>query len=1319
MNKRTLNIMIIAAVVFALLFFLLRGPYLSNSIKRVIVPVLENTTRERVLIDKAVINLFPFYIQAKGLKVFDKDGNRLLWVTKTRVYLDLFSLLVKDIRIRKLTVSEPDINADEEDLKRIWGNLRGGAGGGEQKHGISINNVELTDGIFQLKNARGDTVSGSGFFFELTTKNDVTAQVIVKEASVKTVDQPRIKGSFRGRFSSRDDRIRIAELNVIASKNSIAGKGEIVMDGEGGIKEGTFTGSTKLHDEVFRRIFGLKTDKEGVLSFNGTVRMSVDSETKKPLFALDLRTDSEFYLETLMELVHADNGVSGKLSVKGKIQGTFPDLMGSGTARLEKAELGHLSLDSVEGKVEYANRVFTLNDFVAETYDGKMNGKASLALAHGDYTVDAGIEHVSSPEFFRFIGWEPPFPDGEVAGHFLLTHVHDRDIEVTADASYRNTSEKSGNIVDRMSEMKASLHLKDGVLDLSRAVLSTQDSRLLIGGTIDLKRSTVGLSLDFDTQDMSDLAAPYYGRLSFPARFTGTMKGPLHDPEIAGKIEGGPGSIHGLGFSNASADLSYRIKSLTVSRLNITEGKATYDAEGVIEFRGAEGLFSFSGPFYRGKGTVREAALGPFIKALYGDIPADAEISGAVTFEGNPEKFISKGDLVAHDAVIYGQKIESAAVKAEIRPDHLEFTSVSLQRGESKVDGSGKVFFDNRFSLSLSSSKMRLSDIDLFHGLPFGGNFTLDIDGAGTFSKPEIKFSVLMTDSMFRKVKTGKGEIRGSLKGKELTAEGTLMNGLIKAVAKASLSGNNPWNVDADIRKGSYEFLVSDLFRDPQEDLDLSLSGKTVIRGEGKNVHMISRFDYVSCSLYGYNLRNDEDVVIGLEDREFTIQSFSLSGDNANITAGGSLRPNDRFDVRFKGGIKAGPLKTLSTKIASLRGEGEFTAAITGPWDLPDVTGEIAVRDTVLSMTEYPYKVGPLNGTIFLKKDRFTFDSVRTNFGGGSIDVSGVGYLRGLELKRISISTAFEGISIRPMEKVSALVDGRLMYERSEKGSTLSGNVDIKKARYEKDVEWNKWLINLREMNTEAVRYPAFLKDTYLTINISGDENIVIDNNLAKTPVKISVTLTGTAGRFGLVGKAEASEGTVYFRGNDFKILEGSNVDFVDSSKVTPLFHIRAETYTGEYYIQMNLNGTIDKFTLSLFSDPPLTEMEILNLLTFGQTMKDSRGIESGIAASEAASVLTGGLQDIMQEDVKNITGFERFRIEPYTTSTGAVNPKVTIGKRLFEDKLFVIYSTSVGTTEENIIKLEYKLDRNISLIGSKDELNSIGGDIKFRFEFK
>jgi hypothetical protein len=57
--------------------------------------------------------------------------------------------------------------------------------------------------------------------------------------------------------------------------------------------------------------------------------------------------------------------------------------------------------------------------------------------------------------------------------------------------------------------------------------------------------------------------------------------------------------------------------------------------------------------------------------------------------------------------------------------------------------------------------------------------------------------------------------------------------------------------------------------------------------------------------------------------------------------------------------------------------------------------------------------------------------------------------------------------------------------------------------------------------------------------------------------------------------------------------------------------------------------------------------------------------------------------------------------------------------KLLVGDRLFVTYTTLLGSTEEQIINLEYLLSKNVSLIGMRDERGSMGGDVKFRFEFK
>jgi len=1307
-------------LLIAVLFFLLRGPYLSNSIKRVIVPALEAATKEKVIIDNAVINLFPFYIQVKGLKMFDKEGNKLLWVTKARAYIDVTSILSREFVIRKLTIKEPDVVVDKSYLERIIEDMKETVSGeGDIKHQISFRNIEVTGGKFELRNFNGVTFLGDGLFFGMTVKNNVTVQLKLMKATIRTSDQNFLESGLDMRMKITDTGIEVAEININSSRSGLHGKGELHFTSDGNLRDGSFTGKAKIYDDIIHDLYGVNAKNEDVLSFDGSVNMRMKNGLKQPQFTVELKTDSRFQLETLMEILNVKENISGKLALRGNITGTFPELTGNGTVRLEDANLSTFRIDDASGSVIYKDNKFSLKKFKALTYDGEIKGDASLLLPHGDYYVSADASHISSPKFLRFLGWEPPLPTGEINGNFNLRHVHAQDIEVRANINYLNTSGKEGNVTNRLHTAKGNLYLKQGVLTLHNSVLSTVYSDLSLDGSIDLNKKVINLDLNLNSRDLSDLTAPYYTKLTAQGKFEGTARGTFDDPVISGRVDVGSGSVGGLMISGASADFIYKIGSLSVRTLNIVQGPSSFDASGTIEFENKKDIFHFEEPYYRAAATINNGDLKSIVKAMRSDLPVSGAVSGKLSFEGNTKKYNLDGDLTISDGTAYGQQFEKVDVKTTIGPENITFHSVTAQKGHSTIDAKGVLFFDEKFNFTVDPSKVNLSDINILQQFSVSGKAILSMRGSGTIERPDISFTVDIPESTVKDVRTGKGKMEGTLKDRNLFAKGRFLNGIITADAKAVLSKKILWDADFDLHRGSYDYLMSGIIKNLPKDLELSVEGKIKAKGEGKNVSLQSRFGYLTCNLYGYNLRNNGDIVLTFEDRQFTIKALSLKGDNAELSAKGILKPSEQFDLNMKGNLNLASMNILSDKIASLKGNSDFDIDITGPWDVPDITGEMNVSGALVSLNEYPYKVGPVNGTIYLKKDRFTFDSVRTGFGGGNISLSGVGYLKGLSVQTLYISSTLAGISIRPAEKFSATVDGRLYYERSEKGSKVYGNIDIIRAKYEKNVELNRLLPRYRQTRTDTIRYPEFLKDTEFNVYISGEDNILIDNNIAKTPVRIALTLTGSVTRFGLIGTIEADEGSIYFRSNEFKILEGSNVDFITPNRINPFFHLVAETYVGNYYVKLNLDGTMDKFTLNLFSDPPLSEMEILTLLTIGQSGKETRGLESGIAASEAASALTGGIQDVLQENIKNITGIERFSIEPYTTTTGSVSPKVTIGKRLLKDKLFVTYSTSVGTNEESIIKLEYIIDKNISLVGSKDQIGSVGGDVKFRFEFK
>jgi translocation and assembly module TamB len=1308
----------ITLLIYGIVFFLLRGPYLSNYFKRMFVPIIENVTRERVIIEKAAVNLFPFYLQAKGLKLIDRNGNRLLRITKSRVYIDVLGLFSKEIRIRKFYLNEPRLTANEDDVKRVAEHIEKSlTGQGKKQFNVSLKGIKLVNGEIDYKNRQGTSgISVRGMFFDLVPKwrssraelelNDITAQL---PAGLE------LHGEFATKIKLTDENIEIDRLHVRTPGSELKLNGNVNRTSDWALVGGGLSVNARVDVEEINNALQLIVKRNGLLTVDGSVNLIEKNGSRWPDLKFDMNTDSWFYLESLMEIIHVDKEITGKVSAQGRIAGIYPEINGKGKATLDNAALEGLPLDNVTGDISYEKKKLALHGFTAKTYGGNLQGDAYILLPHGDYRVNADASGVSSPEFLKFIHWEPPIPQGEVGGTFQLDHEHGRWIDILADIKYTNTSERKGNVLERVITISTDLAMKDKVIDLTNTVFKTSSSELYMAGEVDLNTHRLDLDLELESSDISDLTIPYYERFIAPASFTGKASGPTDNVEISGTLESHSGGIHGIPFSNGSADFIYNTKSLSVSSLRIMQEEAVYDVTGSIDFRKADELFSFIDPYYRGKALVKNADIHPFIKASYTMLPISGFTSGMIAFEGDTINYKGEGDLVVKKCDVYDQKLDEVGVRTTFTPEGMKFSSVTAKKGDAQMKAEGRLNFDKHYNLSARLDNTRISDIQLFEWAPFDLLFGADIRGAGLIDDPDFSFEMDVMESTYKKIQAGEGRVTGTLRGRDLEMKGFLKDGLIRADSEVELLEFPIWSMDMKFNKGRYDFMIEDVFEYPSGEIALSLEGDMNMAGRGLDFLLQSEVRSVKLNAFGYDLRNQDNIKWEYIDEELKIISLSLSDNNAELNASGSVRIDDSYRLSLDGVLNVEPLSSISDNIDSLRGKADFAVDISGPWNAPEFSGVVNIEDITADYADFQYIIGPVNGALFLNKDRITFDSLDTKFAGGTVFISGAGFFKDLDLDRIYVSADVMGVKIRPSEGVSATFDGKLFYGKSSKGSNITGNIDIEKAKYEKRVDWSDWLLGMKEARDGNNVYLEGFDNVALNIRIKGAENIFIQNNIARSPVNMSLNVMGSISKPGIIGRFESDEGAVYFRGNEFRILEGSSIDFIDPEGIVPMFHILADTYRNNYYIRLSLDGTTDNFTLSLFSDPPLPEEDILSLLTFGQLSKEAKGLESGIAASEATSLVTGGIQ----QEVQYITGFERFEIEPHTTTEGSFSPKVTLGKRMLEDRIFVIYSRAIGTAEEQVVKVEYKLDKNLFLVGSRDEVGSTGLDLKYRFEFK
>ena len=196
------------------------------------------------------------------------------------------------------------------------------------------------------------------------------------------------------------------------------------------------------------------------------------------------------------------------------------------------------------------------------------------------------------------------------------------------------------------------------------------------------------------------------------------------------------------------------------------------------------------------------------------------------------------------------------------------------------------------------------------------------------------------------------------------------------------------------------------------------------------------------------------------------------------------------------------------------------------------------------------------------------------------------------------------------------------------------------------------------------------------------------------------VRLRGTAAKPTLLGRADVTEGELYFNGTKFR-LERGEVSFLGPSGIRPSLDLQMTTRVRDYDITVSLTGPPDKLKLQYRSEPPLAEADIVSLLALGRTREESAQQQgNSVLGTEASNaILAGALNAAVSSRVQNLFGGSRIKIDPQglsTVTTPARGPQVTIEQQV-TNNLTVTYSTNVSQATQQIIQMEYNISRNLS----------------------
>jgi translocation and assembly module TamB len=383
------------------------------------------------------------------------------------------------------------------------------------------------------------------------------------------------------------------------------------------------------------------------------------------------------------------------------------------------------------------------------------------------------------------------------------------------------------------------------------------------------------------------------------------------------------------------------------------------------------------------------------------------------------------------------------------------------------------------------------------------------------------------------------------------------------------------------------------------------------------------------------------------------------------------------------------------------------------------------VKGASVHLADITTGISGANGTILFSGSQATIQSLTGNVGGGQIKLSGDVGLSGTELS-YRIDAAARNVRVRSPEGVSITADADLNLSGASERSTLSGRITVLRAGFTPRTDFSSVLFQA----SQPVRTPSArvgpLSGMRFDISIETAPNISVESALAQDiEVEGRLRLQGTPYNPVLLGRLNITEGQINFFGSKYTINQGS-ILFANPVRIEPVLDIDLETKVQGIDVTLTISGPINKLNVTPRSDPPLPYSDVLALLATGSapsidpTLAGQPNTPTQSFTQLGASALLGQVvASPVSGRLQRFFGVSNVKINPQFSGVEN-NPqaRLTLEQQVNKNVTFT-YITNLASSNQQIIRIEWALNKNWSIIAVRDENGLFGMDFLYKRRFK
>lgn len=899
-----------------------------------------------------------------------------------------------------------------------------------------------------------------------------------------------------------------------------------------------------------------------------------------------------------------------------------------------------------------------------------------------------------------------------------------------------------------------------GALRLGNSTISTDATQIRVAGTLGeiLRVSATTTNLDellpgiamIDPDALKEMPAKLLGST---ATADAVIKGPLNEPAITARVMSGPIEFQGRRLEHVSADVTAAAGELEARNIFVAQNGARATGTARVTLRNWRALDS---------STIAAdlAVRGADVKRLLKEAGRTEEISGTLTASAKVRGTLARPeaalDITVDRPAAFGEQFEQLRARGRLTGDFFEIAAGSLRFAGSQLEftaayiraASGWATGSVRFHVAGGGillnrlQRVRAVDPDL------SGQVALRAIGVGHVRNGDFDVDTLDSQIRIAGVALGASPI-GNLNVSAKTRGDVLEAGVDGAIRGSKITGSGEWRLDGDY-PGRAEVRFTPVPVAALHEIALrgkvdrglpfigSIDGSAVVTGPLKKPDALKaevvlpnvevKQNPAQPPIRGgvpaqdLTLRNTEPVRLTATTKAIKIESakFVSTGTNLGVAGEVAFDSKSPWDVSVRGQINLAILQLFNADLLA-QGSAIADATVRGNLNDPQVMGRMEVKDASLYLRDLPAGIDNANGLVTFDRSRANIERMTAEVGGGRVALGGfVGFGSGLLLYRVQANA--DQVRFRHPDGASVTVNALLNLSGTSENALVSGTVTVLRAGFAPRTDLGGLLAQSAKPLAAPTTPNEYLRGLNFDVRIESGPGLQFQTSLTRDlQAEAELRLRGNAARPVLLGDISVSQGEIQFFGNKY-LINRAEVHFLNPTKLEPVLDVDLETRARGITVNISFSGTLSKLNLSYRSDPPLQTNEIIALLAVGRDPTTSAFANAQARSNllqSGANTLGQAVAAPVSSRLQRFFGVSRLKIDPQLTGVENIpQARLTLEQQVSRD-VTLTYITNLTRTEEQIVRIQWDINRQWSAIALREANGVFGIDFQYRKRFR